>query len=166
LSTAYSIRAATAADLPALTALCREMERHYDGPAAVDEAVIRLALARQLSEPSGVEILVADAAGRLLGLATVSVVFPATRFAPALFLKDIYVAAEARDRGVGTGLMRAVARMAVARGCCRVNWNADRANAAALDFYTGRGARVLNDSLTLLLDGDALRRLAAEADDG
>lgn len=149
--------------MPALVVLCHEMERHYDGPAAVEAPVIRRALTQQLSDPrSGAQILVAEADGRLLGLATVSVVFPATRFAPALFMKDIYVAAEARGRGVGTRLMRAVARLAVARGCCRVNWNADRANATALAFYDGIGARIVEEAVTLQLDGQVLARLAAE----
>src|SRR5262245_5721319 len=106
-------RPATPADLPALVALFREMEVHYDGPAAAPaEAEIRAALARHVFAPEArVELLVAEGEGRLLGLAFISTLFPAARCTTALFLKDIFVSAEARSRGVGRALMRAVARL-------------------------------------------------------
>jgi GNAT superfamily N-acetyltransferase len=161
------VRLAAAADLPALTALCHEMERHYDGPAAVGEDAVRQALERQVfGARSGIEVLVAEADGALLGLATLATIFPADRFAPALLMKDIYVTAVARSRGVGTVLLRAVARLAVDRGCSRVNWTAARDNAAALAFYRRLGARVSEDAVVLRLDGEAMARLAAEAGDG
>jgi ribosomal protein S18 acetylase RimI-like enzyme len=78
----------------------------------------------------------------------------------------VFVSAAARSRGVGTALLRAVARLAVARGCTRVNWNTGRDNTAALALYRRIGARVWEDVVSLRLDGDALTRLAAEADDG
>src|SRR5215470_783666 len=117
------IRPATPADLPALTALFREMEVHYGGPAAAPmETEIRAALERHVFAPEArVDLLVAEAAGRLLGFAFLSTLFPAQRCTPALFLKDIYVSAGARSRGVGRALMVAAARLAVARGCSRIN---------------------------------------------
>src|SRR5215468_10843586 len=100
------IRPATPADLPALTALFREMEVHYGGPAAAPmETEIRAALERHV-------------------------------FAP-----------EAR-----VALMVAAARLAVARGCSRINWNAARENAAALAFYAGLGARSWDNVVSLRID--------------
>jgi len=160
------VRPATAADLPALAALFHELERHYDGAAALDEPAIRRALERQVfGARTGIEILVAESGGRLLGLASLSTVFPAARFAPALFLKDLFVTEGARSRGVGTALLRAVARLAAARGCSRVTWTAGRNDAAALAFYAGLGARVWDEAVPLRLDGEALARLAAAPDD-
>jgi GNAT superfamily N-acetyltransferase len=162
-----AVRLATAADLPALTALCHEMERHYDGPVAVGEDAVRQALERQVfGARSGIEILVAEADGALLGLATLATVFPADRFAPALLMKDIYVTASARSRGVGAALLRTVARLAADRGCSRVNLKAPRDKAAALAIYRRLGARVAEEAVVLRLDGDAMARLAAEAGDG
>jgi GNAT superfamily N-acetyltransferase len=162
-----TVRPATVADLPALTALFHEMEVHYEGPAAPGESAVRSALERHVfAAGSGVHVLVAEGDGRLLGFACVSMLFPAAFLAPALFLKDIFVSAAARSRGVGTALLRAVARLAVARGCTRVNWNTGRDNTAALALYRRIGARVWEDVVSLRLDGDALTRLAAEADDG
>ena len=160
------VRPATAADLPALVALFHEMEVHYDGPAAAPaEAVIRAALERQVFAPEArIDLLVAESGDGLLGLAFLSTLFPAAHCTPALFVKDIFVSPGARSRGVGRALMRAVARLAVARGCSRVNWNTARDNAAALAFYARLGARPWDDVVSLRLDGAALARLAA-ADD-
>jgi GNAT superfamily N-acetyltransferase len=158
---------AAPADLPALAALFHEMEVHYDGPAASPEVAVRAALARHIfAAGSPIEVIVAEGDGGLLGLASVSLVFPAEGMAPALFMKDIYVAAAARSRGVGMALMRAVARLAASRGCNRVNWQAARGNVGALSFYARVGARVWDDVVCLRLDGDALARLAVEKDGG
>jgi len=159
-----NVRPAAAADLPALTALFHEMEVHYDGPAiAPPESAIRAALERHVFAPdSRIDLLVAESGGRLLGFAFVSTLFPAARCTPALFLKDIFVSAGERSRGVGLALMRAVARLAAARGCSRINWNADRNNTAALAFYAGLGARPWDEVVGLRLDGPALARLASE----
>lgn len=157
-------RPAKPADLAALTALFREMEVHYDGPAAAPtEAEIRAALERHVFAPEArTELLVAEVDGRLLGFAFISTLFPAARCTPALFLKDIFVSGNERSRGVGRALMRAIARLAVTRGCSRINWNADRDNAAALAFYAKLGARPWDNVLSLRIDGPALARLADE----
>lgn len=160
------VRLATPADLPALAGLLHEMEIHYEGAAALAEGVARLALERHVfGAAAGIEILLAEADGRAVGLAFLSPLFPAQDLTPALFLKDIFVSESARLRGVGTALLRATARRALARGCHRVNWNAARDNAAAMAFYAKVGARLWDEVACLRLDGDALARLAA-ADDG
>src|SRR6185295_19455047 len=95
---AIDVRPAAAADLPALAALFHEMEVHYDGPAAAPaEAVIRAALERHVFAPEArIDLLVADAGGRLLGFALLSTLFPAAHCTPALFVKDIFVSAGER----------------------------------------------------------------------
>jgi GNAT superfamily N-acetyltransferase len=161
-----TVRPATAADLSALTVLFHEMEVHYDGPAAAPiEAKIRASLERHVFAPEAhIDLLVAEAAGRLLGFAFASTLFPAAHCTPALFLKDIFISAAERSQGVGLALMRAVARLAVSRGCSRINWNAARDNAAALAFYAGLGARPWDNVVSLRLDGPALVRLAGDGD--
>jgi GNAT superfamily N-acetyltransferase len=161
-----TVRSATAADLPALVPLFREMEVHYDGSAAAPSgAEIRAALERHVfARESRIDLLVAEADGRLLGVAFVSILFPAQRCTPALFLKDIFVSAAARSRGVGLALMRAVARLAVGRDCSRINWNTARDNAAALAFYAKLSARPWDSVVSLRVDGPALVRLATDGD--
>ena len=156
-------RLATAADLPALAALFHEMEAHYEGAAAMSEAAARDALQREVFAGQGrIDVLVAEAGDRLLGFAFVSTLFPARAGTSALFMKDIFVTAGARSRGVGRALMRAVARLAGSRGCHHVAWNAEQANDRARAFYAGLGARQRNDMVILRLDRATLAKLADE----
>ena len=157
-------RQATAADLPALTALFREMEVHYEGPAAMSEAAIRSSLERRVfaDEPCA-SALIAEEAGRLLGYAFTCPLYPAPAGKPALFVMDIFVSAAERSRGVGRALMQAVARRAAAGGYSRVSWAVQRANADARAFYASLGATQREELVLMRLDGAALTRLAGEA---
>src|SRR5262249_56645538 len=97
-SMAITVRLATAADLPALAALVREMELHYEGPAAMSEAAIRSALERRVfAAEACASALVAEEALRLLGYAFVSPLFPAQAGTPALFMMDLFVTASERS---------------------------------------------------------------------
>ena len=67
-----------------------------------------------------------------------------------------------RARAASAG--RAVAGLAVSRGCSRINWNTSRDNAAALAFYAGLGTRRWGNVVSLRVDETALARLAGEGD--
>ena len=45
------------------------------------------------------------------------------RAAPGIFLEDLFVRAEFRGRGYGTGLLRALARECETLGCKRLEWS-------------------------------------------
>ena len=160
-----TVHLATAADLPLLVPLYREMEVQYEGLAAMSEAAIRSALERQVfAAEASASALVAEEARRLLGYAFVSPLFPATAGRPALFMMDIFVSAAERSRGVGRALMQAVASRAVAAGCDRVSWAVLRNNARALAFYASLGAQQREELVLMRLDGAALARLATVGD--
>ncbi len=63
-------------------------------------------------------------------------------------------------------LLAHLARLAVERGCARLEWNALDWNDPALDFYERHGRARLSDWELHRLDGDALRRVAAGAASG
>ena len=76
-------------------------------------------------------------------------------------MKDLFTVAEARGRGVGKVLMRFLARLAVERGCVRLDWTAETDNAAALSFYDRLGARRVTEKVYYRFDGEALAAFAA-----
>ena len=135
------------------------MERHYGDPVPSAAAIARAFGAL----PPWIEILIAAAEdGAVLGLASVSRQFPGLQLSATLNLKDIYVAAAARRRGIARRLMRGVAALAVARGCSRVDWRTARDNDAARAFYERLGAAPWVEAISYRLDGGALAALAAE----
>jgi GNAT superfamily N-acetyltransferase len=83
---------------------------------------------------------------------------------PGLYLEDLYVRPAARGAGVGTLLFRHLARLAVERGCGRMEWAALNWNEPAIRFYTNLGAERLDDWRLFRLAGNALGRVAR--DDG
>jgi GNAT superfamily N-acetyltransferase len=81
---------------------------------------------------------------------------------PGLYLEDLFVLPEWRGRGVGRALLRHLARIAVERGCGRMEWAVLDWNEPAIGFYRSLGARAMDEWTVYRLTGDALRRLAME----
>jgi len=105
------------------------------------------------------EALVAETGGRTIGFALFFHNYSTFRTAPGLYLEDLFVEPAYRRRGVGTTLLAHVARLAVERGCARLEWAVLDWNAPAIAFYERHGATVLPDWRLCRVTGDALARL-------
>ena len=79
---------------------------------------------------------------------------------PGLYLEDLFVLPEWRGRGIGRALMGHLARLAVARGCGRVEWAVLDWNEQAIRFYRSIGAQAMDGWTVYRLTGDALSRAA------
>jgi len=104
-------------------------------------------LARGLAASQGQEFraFVADcAAGGLSGYAVVQEIPFTFDLRPTLVLKELFVAAADRSRGVGTALMEAVIAYARRRGCGRLRWLVLPGNDAAKRFYERFGGAIDN----------------------
>ena len=81
---------------------------------------------------------------------------------PALFLEDVYVRPQFRDKGIGKALIGEVAAIALREGCGALRWEVLRSNQPAIDFYKRLGAIFLDDWKAVRIEGEALRRLAEQ----
>jgi GNAT superfamily N-acetyltransferase len=79
---------------------------------------------------------------------------------PGLYLEDLFVRPDRRGRGIGRQLLAALARLAVERGCGRLEWSVLDWNAPAIGFYERMGARLLHEWRICRLTGEALVRAA------
>jgi len=79
---------------------------------------------------------------------------------PTLYLEDLFVLPAERGRGAGRALMRAVAAIAVRRGCARMEWAVLDWNTPSIRFYRRLGARLSREWILTRLSGAPLRRLA------
>ena len=79
---------------------------------------------------------------------------------PGIYLEDLFVVPEARGRGVGRALLAHLARLAVARGCGRVEWAVLDWNAPAIRFYDSLGAQPNDEWTVYRLAGAPLAALA------
>ena len=82
-----------------------------------------------------------------------------------LYLEDLFVLPEERGRGAGKALLKALARIAIARGCGRMEWTVLDWNTPSIRFYKRLGARLRKEWMLTRLTGPALRRLGRGAHD-
>ena len=100
------------------------------------------------------EALVGEVDGAIEGIALFYEGLGTFRAKPFLYLEDLVVSEKARSRGVGEGLMAALARNA-----WRVEWAVLDWNEGAIRFYHRLGA-TRNDWLRYGLDEAEIRKLA------
>jgi GNAT superfamily N-acetyltransferase len=86
--------------------------------------------------------------------------FSSWRGRRGLYLEDLFVRPELRRHGIGRALLREVARIAIERGCARMEWLVLDWNRAAIDFYRSLGAVPLEEWTTFRIAGPALQALA------
>ncbi len=77
-----------------------------------------------------------------------------------IYLEDIYVRPEYRGRGHGKELVRELARIAVERGCGRLEWCCLDWNKPSIGFYLSLGAQAMSEWTTYRLTGESLKDLA------
>jgi GNAT superfamily N-acetyltransferase len=128
----------------------------------VDEVVATEATLREslFGDPPGAEVAIARAGLEPVGFAVWFHNYSTFLGRRGLYLEDLFVVPPWRGRGVGRELLEYVARMAVDRGCGRMEWSVLDWNEPAIGFYRRLGARSMDDWTVHRLTGDALTRLA------
>lgn len=131
------IRPARPDDLEALVDLLRILfgiEADFD----FDAARQRQGLAMLLAHETAV-ILVAEAAGQVIGMCSGQLTISTAEGGFALLVEDVVVAQSWQGKGVGRELLTALEQWAGSRKIGRLQLLADRNNAAALEFYRKLG---------------------------
>jgi GNAT superfamily N-acetyltransferase len=153
------IREAVEADVPLIASLIRELaeyERHLDH-VTMTEAILRKAL---FGERRYAEVVIADTApGEPAGFALFFHDFSTFQGRPGIYLEDLFVREEHRGAGIGKALLRHLARLAIERGCGRLQWSVLHWNEPAIGFYRSLGAVPVSDWQVYRLEGAALERL-------
>lgn len=77
-----------------------------------------------------------------------------------LYLEDLFVLPEYRGKGYGKSLLKELAKIAIERGCGRLEWWCLDWNKPSIDFYLSLGAEAMEDWTVYRLTGDNLKKLA------
>ena len=77
-----------------------------------------------------------------------------------IYLEDLYVRPECRGKGYGKALLKELARIAVERGCGRLEWWCLDWNRPSIDFYLSLGAEPMKDWTVYHIAGETLKMLA------
>lgn len=155
---ALTIRPGTARDAGIITALIHGLADYEHLPRQTTTGAIRR---HGFGRRRRFETLICRLGGRPVGLALYTFTYSTFLARPTLWLEDLFVLPEARGRGAGLALLRALARIAVRRGCGRMEWTVLDWNRPAIRFYRQLGAGLMKQWILTRLAGEPLARLAA-----
>ena len=128
-----------------------EYEKMSDQVVA-DENLLR----EWIFEKKKAEVIFALEDGKEVGFALFFHNFSTFLGRAGIYLEDLYVRPEYRGHGHGKGLICELARIAVERGCGRLEWLCLDWNKPSIDFYLSLGAQPMSDWTTYRLSGKSL----------
>jgi len=152
------IRPAINSDVPLLLRFSRELakyERQTDAVVINEETLVRDGFGSQPKFRS----LIAEWDGEAVGYALFFGIYSSLK-GSGIFLEDLFVREAFRGRGIGRALLCQVARIARQEGCYGMRWEVLDWNELAIKFYRSLGCEFFNEWRQVLLQADALNRLA------
>jgi GNAT superfamily N-acetyltransferase len=154
------IAPANEADVPVILEMIRELAEYekLSHIVAATEDQLRRTL---FGARPGAEVLLADWDGERIGFALFFPNYSTFLALPGIYLEDLYVKPHARGKGAGLALFVELARIAMARGCGRIEWSVLDWNEPSIQFYKKLGAVAMEDWTTFRLASEPLARLAA-----
>ena len=155
------VRAATRADVPMIAELIRGLARfeRLEHEVVMTEDLLDAGL---FGDRPYAEVVVAEDGAIALGFALFFYNFSTFLGRPGIYLEDLFVLPEHRGRGIGRTLLAHLARLAVERGCGRLEWSVLDWNSDAIRFYERLGATANSDWTVYRLAGESLIGLARQ----
>lgn len=155
-----SIRPASAADLPLIAQLIRDLAEYERLAHEVrfDDDVLN---AKLFGPRPYAEVVIGEIDGHPQGFALFFHNFSTFEGRPGIYLEDLFVRPEARGSGLGKALLSHLATLAVERDCARLEWSVLDWNEPAIGFYKKLGARLMDEWTMMRVDGQALAQLGA-----
>lgn len=158
----YSIRAAKPGDEALVLSFIRalaEYESLLDKVVATEETV-RQAL---FGENPRLFCTIAEWDGQPAGFSVWFYNYSTFLARHGLYVEDLFVKPEFRNKGIGKALLVELAGRAVREGCGRLEWMVLDWNSLAIEFYETLGARPVEGWTVFRVQGDALAELAQSA---
>ncbi len=132
-----------------------EYERMLDEVVATEEL-----LEEWIFDKNKAEVLFAIVDGKEIGFALFFHNFSTFLGRGGIYLEDLYVQPEHRGQGYGKAILKQLAKIAVERGCGRLEWWCLDWNQASIDFYLSLGAEPMKDWTVYRIAGETLRDMA------
>ena len=153
-----SFRFAEEKDVPVILQFIKELA---DYEKMLDEVVANEELLREwIFNKQKAEVLFALIDGKEAGFALFFHNFSTFLGRAGIYLEDLYVKPECRGKGIGKGLLKQLAKIAVERGCGRLEWSCLDWNKPSIDFYLSLDAKPMEEWTVYRLTGETLRNMA------
>lgn len=154
------IRVAKSDDAEVVFALIKELaiyeKAEQEVMTSVDEIIDTL-----FGENSMTSALIAEEGDQVVGYAVYFYNYSTWLGKNGIYLEDLYVTPEFRKLGIGKALLKQIAKIAVEKGCGRVEWSVLDWNTPAIDFYESLGAKAQDEWTVYRLSGEKLLNFAS-----
>jgi len=152
---------ATEADAPVILELIRALAEYEKLSHKVTSTEARLRETLFGAKPAA-EALLAYWGEECAGFAVFFTNYSTFLAQPGIFLEDLYVKPYLRGKGIGLALLKRLARIALVRGCGRMEWEVLDWNEPSIGFYRKLGAAAMDEWTKYRLTGEALERMGEE----
>jgi len=156
----FKIRFAQEKDAEIIFCMIKELaeyEKLQDKLEATAELVKESLFQRKVAET-----LIAEYAGKPVGYAIFFQNFSSFLGRSGIYIEDIYVKPEMRDKGFGKMLFSFIAQLAVKRKCGRLEWLCLDWNTPSIAFYKKMGAETMQEWTVYRISGKKLTTLAEQ----
>ena len=154
----FAFRKAGREDVALILEFIRELadyEKMLDEVVATPEL-----LEKWIFDERKAEVIFAREDGKEVGFALFFHNFSTFLGRAGIYLEDLYVRPQYRGKGYGRALLKELARIAVERGCGRLEWWCLDWNKPSIDFYLSIGAESMKDWTVYRIAGETLKTLA------
>lgn len=154
----FSIRFAKPDDTPLILSFIKalaEYEDMLDLVVATPEG-----LKKSIFTENHAEVVIGEYEGKPVGFALFFHNYSTFLGQSGLYLEDLFIYPEYRGKGLGKILLSFLAKLALDRGCGRMEWACLDWNAPSIGFYKSLGATPMDEWTTYRLAGEALNDLA------
>lgn len=153
------IRFATENDVPEILNFIKELAVYekLENEVVTDEATLRRSL---FGEKKHAEVLFVEEGSEKVAFALFFHNFSTFLGLPGIYLEDLFVRPEWRGKGHGKKLLAYLAKLAIERGCGRLEWWVLDWNKSAIEFYESLGAQPMSDWTVQRITGKSLTDLA------
>jgi ribosomal protein S18 acetylase RimI-like enzyme len=158
-----AFRLATIDDAVVVAGLIDAMDAHYRGDGSTRGVAAAIPMVEDtIRSREGTRFLLAFDGADAVAIACFAVIRPGYRHQGLVFLKDLFVPAQWRGRGIARAVMRELAVFALAHDIGRIDLTTDADNAGARGLYESLGGS-RQDKVMFRYDGAALAALARTA---
>lgn len=108
------------------------------------------------------EVVIAEYRNTAIGFALFFSNYSTFLAQPGIYLEDLFVIPDMRGNGFGKKLLAHLAKLAIERGCGRLEWSVLDWNQPAIDFYRSLDAQPMKGWTVNRLSGESLAALASK----
>ncbi len=153
-----TIRFATEADCGSILSFIRQLADYEN---MSDQVVATEDLLREwIFEKKKAEVLIACEGEQQVGFALFFHNFSTFLGRAGIYLEDLFVLPEYRNKGYGKALLKRLAQITVERGCGRLEWSCLDWNTPSIEFYRSIGAQPMDGWTVYRLTGETLEEMA------